>query len=278
MTAPDIIWNKRICLLNNELKTLSRRARLINEELQKIDARIITETIGKIEYEDVEEEIQYVPKGMADKTLSMRRSATLEEVSSVLESKLVRLEELFLKKILPQCTANDIDSNEIAKYVVTAIKEAFAVEDGKRLSEEEKQCEINLSSINPQHQIEKMKEADYLNETEFEYFIAELFEKMGYDIYVTKQSNDFGIDVIARNEFVGIGIQCKHLQGGFLGISAVQEVVAGLSHYLLDKGIVITNRYFTPSAKKLAEENKILLIDRIYLEKLLKESYDGAKK
>lgn len=262
--TPDATWRKR--------------ATLLNEELKRIDARIIRETIEKIEYEDIEEEIQYVPKGTADKTLSMRKTATLEEISSTLESELVRLEDFFLKKILPQYNTNNIDSHEIAKEVITYIKVALSVEDEKKLSEEEKQCEINLSSINPQHQIEKMKEADYLNETEFEYFIAELFEKMGYNIYVTKQSNDFGIDVIARNEFVGIGIQCKHLQGGFLGIPAVQEVVAGLPHYFLDKGIVVTNRYFTPSAKKLAEENRILLIDRLYLGKLLKESYNSEEK
>ena len=44
--------------------------------------------------------------------------------------------------------------------------------------------------------------------------------------------------------------------------SAVQEVVASLAYYTRNKGIVVTNSFFTQSAKELAKVNNVELWDR----------------
>lgn len=52
---------------------------------------------------------------------------------------------------------------------------------------------------------------DVMNGNEFEHFVADLFDKMGYTTTVTKSSGDQGIDVIAEKEDrkLGIHVFCK---------------------------------------------------------------------
>jgi len=104
-------------------------------------------------------------------------------------------------------------------------------------------------------------EVDLMNGVEFEQFLNDLFEKMGYDSEVTKASGDQGIDIIAMKNEKSFGIQAK-CYSNVVSNKAVQEVVAGLNYYKLDQGIVITNNKFTKSAEDLARANNILLWDR----------------
>ena len=47
-----------------------------------------------------------------------------------------------------------------------------------------------------------------------------------------------------------------------VGIGAVQEIVASINYYNADKGIVISNNFFTKNANGLALKNNIELWDR----------------
>lgn len=113
---------------------------------------------------------------------------------------------------------------------------------------------------------------DMMNGTEFEQFVALLFKKMGYLAKTTKASADQGIDVIAEKMGKKIGIQTK-CYSDKVGNSAVQQVVAGLSHYNCSKGIVITNNYFTDAAKVLAQSNNVILWDREKLNEKISELF-----
>ena len=53
-----------------------------------------------------------------------------------------------------------------------------------------------------------------------------------------------------------------------IGNSAVQEAFSGRSFYRCHVAAVLTNRYFTFSAKELAENNEVLLWDRDRLNQL----------
>ena len=46
------------------------------------------------------------------------------------------------------------------------------------------------------------------------------------------------------------------------GVYAIQQAMAAKAYYNADKAIVITNQYFTYSARKLAEVNDVQLVDR----------------
>lgn len=106
---------------------------------------------------------------------------------------------------------------------------------------------------------------DMMNGIEFESFVAKLFHAMGYSTSITQASNDQGIDVIAEkmslegNERIGIQAKCY---SGSVGNSAIQEVVAGMAYYKLNKAIVVTNNFFTKGAIKLASANNVILWDR----------------
>lgn len=106
---------------------------------------------------------------------------------------------------------------------------------------------------------------DNMEGHEFEYFCADVLRKNGYEnVEVTKGSGDQGIDIIAYKEGIKYGIQCKCYSSD-IGNKAVQEAFAGKTFYSCHVAAVLTNRYFTKSAKELAEKNGVLLWDRTKL-------------
>lgn len=115
-------------------------------------------------------------------------------------------------------------------------------------------------------------EIDHMEGHEFEYFCAELLQQKGYvDIEVTPGSGDQGIDILAVKDGITFGIQCKCYSSD-IGNKAVQEAYSGKEFYGCHIGSVLSNSYFTASAKELAKRNRILLWDRDYLIDLLKSA------
>lgn len=110
---------------------------------------------------------------------------------------------------------------------------------------------------------------DTMEGHDFEYFCAGLLRKDGFtNVEVTKGSGDQGIDIIAEKGGIKYGIQCKCYSSN-IGNSAVQQAFAGKTFYGCHVAVVLTNRFFTTSAKALAEQNKVLLWDRDYLQALV---------
>lgn len=118
-----------------------------------------------------------------------------------------------------------------------------------------------LGENNETDQQYKIEEIDEMNGEQFERFIGDLFEKLGYKIIVTKISGDQGIDVIVEKKGIKTGIQCKRYTNK-VSNSAIQEAVAGKAQYKLDKVMVITTNYFTKSAIELANSNQVTLWNR----------------
>lgn len=117
---------------------------------------------------------------------------------------------------------------------------------------------------------------DSMEGHDFEFFCAELLKKNGFlDVEVTKGSGDQGIDIIAFKDGIKYGVQCKCYSSD-IGNKAVQEAFSGKTFYHCHVASVLTNRYFTASAKELAESNGILLWDRDYLNNLLEKSRSSA--
>lgn len=79
-----------------------------------------------------------------------------------------------------------------------------------------------------------------------------------------------GADVIAYKDNIKYVIQVKFYNNP-VGNKAVQEVVGAIGMYKADKGIVVTNSTFTPSAIELAQANNIELVDGASIEKYKKE-------
>lgn len=113
---------------------------------------------------------------------------------------------------------------------------------------------------------------DSMEGIEFEKYCAELLRKLGYvEIVRTPGSGDQGVDIVAVKNDIRYAIQCKRYSSD-LGNTPIQEVVAGKAFYHCHVGVVLTNSHFTPSAKKLAEVNGVLLWDREKLYKMIQQA------
>lgn len=122
---------------------------------------------------------------------------------------------------------------------------------------------INLSSID-------LEEVDQMDGFSFEYFVAELLKKNGYNqVVVTSGSGDFGVDITAYKDNKKHAFQCKNYQSK-LGVSPIQEVYSGAPKYNASICVVVTNSYFTPHAQELARHLNVILWDRSELVRLIR--------
>lgn len=110
-------------------------------------------------------------------------------------------------------------------------------------------------------------EIDQMNGLQFEEYLSSLYQSLGYNTQVTKGSGDFGADLILENNDEKIIVQAKRYSSK-VSIQAVQEIVAAKGYYSANHSWVVTNNYFTEPARKLANANDVLLIDRDLLIKL----------
>ena len=109
------------------------------------------------------------------------------------------------------------------------------------------------------------------NGLDFEYWVADRLNERSWEAQVTQGSGDQGVDVVANVNGLRLAIQCK-LYTGSVGNKAVQEVLAGMSFFDLDRGVIISTGKYTKSAHALANKNQILLLtpnDIPYLSELL---------
>jgi len=118
---------------------------------------------------------------------------------------------------------------------------------------------------------------DGLDGHEFEEILKKIFQALDFKVERTKLSRDYGVDLIMKSNAEKIGVQAKCYTSK-VSLDAVQEIVAGLSYYGLNEGWVITNNYFTESAKNLARTNNIRLIDRDGLYQCVKDAYTNTQK
>ncbi|WP_170477495.1 restriction endonuclease [Ruegeria arenilitoris] len=94
---------------------------------------------------------------------------------------------------------------------------------------------------------------------DFEFWVADVFRKFGWEANVTQSGGDQGLDIIVKRNGVSAGIQTK-LYNSPVGNKAVQEAHAGANFYGLKRAAVLTNAGFTKSAKELAESTGVILM------------------
>lgn len=116
----------------------------------------------------------------------------------------------------------------------------------------------------------KIRDIDEMDGYVFEEFLAYLFSDLGYESLATQRSNDFGADVMLQHDEGKIVIQAKRYQDK-VGLKAVQEIYAAQAFYKADEAWVITNNYYTQTAKQLAEACEVELLNRDDLIHLMQE-------
>lgn len=129
------------------------------------------------------------------------------------------------------------------------------------------------SSIN-----EKYSDRDLLNQlrrlkpSEFEDYIAYLFNRLGFTTETVGGGYDGGIDVIATKDNIKHYIQCKKFITQQVSVGAVRDFYGALvDHLATGKGYFITTNVFTLEAEKFAEDKPIELIDSDRLIEYIKQ-------
>jgi len=95
----------------------------------------------------------------------------------------------------------------------------------------------------------KLNNLNKMDGYQFEEFIAQCLNSIGYKTEVTKKSGDYGADIIAQKQGTKIAIQVKHFSNK-VEYKAVQQALSGKSFYVCNEAWVVTsNQDFTRQAK-----------------------------
>ncbi|WP_198942692.1 restriction endonuclease [Methyloprofundus sedimenti] len=99
----------------------------------------------------------------------------------------------------------------------------------------------------------------------FEEFVAAIFRNHGFDVELTPETRDGGVDVIAIHKSPLTGntvnlIECKrYAPDNKVGIGVVQRLVGNVIQRQAHKGIVVTTSYFTADAVIVSKESRNIL-------------------
>lgn len=107
----------------------------------------------------------------------------------------------------------------------------------------------------------RLQNVDAMDGLDFELYIADLLTKQGYNNVSLTEEYDYGVDIVAEKDGIRWGIQTKRYSG-LVKAEAVRQVVTGLRLYSCDRAMVITNSTYSNVARRLAEGNDCVLIDR----------------
>jgi len=112
----------------------------------------------------------------------------------------------------------------------------------------------------------KVQDLQQLTSTQFEEYIATLFQSLGYEAKVTGGRGDGGVDVEAVKDGHVHYIQCKKYISSKVPVSAVRDFYGAIADRVDGgKGYFITTNVFTLDAEKFAEDKPIELIDKFKL-------------
>ena len=108
--------------------------------------------------------------------------------------------------------------------------------------------------------------------SEFERFVANVFQRQGYTAELTGASGDHGIDIILRKHGQVIAVQCKQW-GNSIGEPVLRDFYGSILNAGVNMGFLVTSSNFTTQAETFAQNKPIKLYDidaliQIYLDTL----------
>lgn len=111
---------------------------------------------------------------------------------------------------------------------------------------------------------------------QFEHFTAEAFRKKGFNVSLTADGADGGIDLVLRKDGELYLVQCKQWKSLKVGVQVVRELYGVMAAQGAAGGFVVCSGQYTPEAKKFAKGTSIELIDGETLESWLSAHKKGV--
>ncbi len=168
--------------------------------------------------------------------------------------------DLLIQKIAKKEKYTEEDFRDWKKY-------DFRIPEEFKLLKEKLKKDFKAYHSRKLNIVEEKVDFNEMSGIEFETFLSRKLKQLGYEVQGTPATGDQGADLIASKNGQKIVIQAKRYSGN-VGNKAVQEIVGAISYYNADKGYVVTNSFYTASAKALAQKNNIKLIDGHDLKKI----------
>lgn len=114
--------------------------------------------------------------------------------------------------------------------------------------------------------------------SDFELFIAQLFEDMGYTIEQVKHGSDFGADIIANKGGKRTAIQVKrYSKKNKVSVSDMNQAIGAKQYYNCDKVVFITTSDYSNSSRELAKKTNVETWNWNYLQKIISVVYLDGK-
>ena len=99
------------------------------------------------------------------------------------------------------------------------------------------------------------------NGREFEEFVARKLQSQGFDVDLTKRTNDKGIDVIAQKGRYTYAVQAKHYsEENKVGSVAVQKASGLPARSDIDGAMIVISSSFTSEAEQVAANRGVKLV------------------
>ncbi len=143
------------------------------------------------------------------------------------------------------------------------IHKAGEEEERRQTEEAKRRIEERRRQVEEERRIvaSGIVEIDLMTGKEFEQYISLCCRKIGYLTELTPDSQDYGADIILYKNNIKTIVQTKRWKNK-VGVRAIQETIAAKQYYKAERGMVITNSFFTKNAINLAESDKIVTWDR----------------
>lgn len=157
-------------------------------------------------------------------------------------------------------TKENVEENEKVNNKI--VEEIFRPEDDKLPN---KNTIITLSPINDKvlkYLSENPSALYHLDDREFEIVMAEIYNKLGYEVELTQSTRDGGKDIIIRKpEILGdfiYYVECKHnAPKRHIGVGIIRNLIGTINTDRVNGGILATTSFFTKDAKEYILKNNL---------------------
>ncbi|MCT3395383.1 restriction endonuclease [Lentilactobacillus hilgardii] len=245
--------NPKITKTKSQISLVQTQLQELNLKKDELDEKIDLDKQEHLNWTDKFRNLQVKYNGLESKYNSLNNNLHDDQKQVKFGGKLMTVSEALENRKLIFREFNDI---KVQKKQITSFYNGKLFQDYLTY-----RVSIELNKI------------DGMRGLDFEEYVTNLLIKIGFKkAHVTSASGDNGIDVLAKNGLTYYGIQCK-LYSNPVGNQAVQQAYAGGSYYKTDKNIVITNNYFTPSAKQAADTMDVDLWNRDKLAELIRDTF-----
>lgn len=114
--------------------------------------------------------------------------------------------------------------------------------------------------------------------SEFEDFIAKVFQDKGYYVEQTNYSGDYGADLIITKENIKTAVQIKrYKKTNKVGVQDINQIIGAKSYYNCDRALILTTSSYSKQGENLAKETSVEYWNWENLLNLFKELYWNNK-